>query len=156
MPYKDPVKRETCQLRYERKRSKQFIKFKGRRLYIRFDPKIGVCNLCRAVIPFDSPMTNIHHDQGIYYENDPLKNTIEICVGCHTKESIKLGQISVKRGRIRYNQKCIFCGSKESYPRRLKSGLVSEIWFFTENGQDMCARCRYERNKKIDRQLSRM
>jgi uncharacterized protein YeaO (DUF488 family) len=50
----------------------------------------GVCNWCRAVVPFDCKMTNMHHDENKYDEYNPIKYTIEICVRCHRKESIRL------------------------------------------------------------------
>lgn len=39
--------------------------------------------------------TQMHHFAE-YHEDDPLKDTIEICQQCHAKESWRLGQISKK------------------------------------------------------------
>lgn len=50
-------------------------------------PRKGTCQICGKV-----GRTNIHHKQ--YHNEDPLKDTIELCVSCHTKESWKLGQIT--------------------------------------------------------------
>src|SRR6185312_10860575 len=55
--------------------------------------RIGVCNLCRAVAPFDTKMTQRHHDNGIYFDDNPLKNTLELCLECHAMEGIRLGQL---------------------------------------------------------------
>jgi len=49
------------------------------------NPRIGVCNLCRAVKGFDCKRTQMHHDNDIYNINNPIKNTIELCVICHNK-----------------------------------------------------------------------
>ncbi len=60
--------------------------FKGKQILLQYNPKIGVCNLCRKVVPFDCKRTNMHHEE--YDNTDPLKHTIEICVGCHCKTRI--------------------------------------------------------------------
>lgn len=54
-------------------------------------PRIGVCNMCRAVVPFDCYRTHTHHTE--YNINDLSKNTIELCPACHAKEGLRLEQI---------------------------------------------------------------
>lgn len=71
------------------------MQFKGKRLHLQFCPRIGVCNFCRAVVPFDCKRTHLHHEQ--YDDSDPMKHTIEICISCHAKESIRLGQYKLNR-----------------------------------------------------------
>lgn len=57
------------------------INFKGRRIYLEENPRIGVCNLCRNVVPFDCERTAMHHEK--YDESEPLKYTLEVCTICH-------------------------------------------------------------------------
>lgn len=63
------------------------LSYKGKRLTFKFDVRCGVCNLCRAVEKIDTYSTQRHHDNDIYFDNDPLKNTLEICVNCHGIET---------------------------------------------------------------------
>ena len=65
------------------------ILFKNKRIYLDIAPRIGVCNLCRSVEPFDCKQTNIHHEK--YDDNNPLKYTLEICPKCH--QHITVGYI---------------------------------------------------------------
>lgn len=55
--------------------------YKGKQVRVASNPKIGVCNLCRAVVPFDTKRTHIHHEQ--HHEYDPIGHTLEICIVCH-------------------------------------------------------------------------
>jgi hypothetical protein len=50
------------------------------------DPRIGVCNFCRAVRGIDCKQTHMHHDNDRYDVTNPLKYAIELCVSCHRKE----------------------------------------------------------------------
>ena len=100
MPYKDPEYKkfhdklyhlahrqkriEQCKERYNRK-----YKFIPRyRVQTDFGkaevkiPRIGVCNLCRAVAKIDCAYTHFHHDS--YNYEDLSKNVIELCPKCHT------------------------------------------------------------------------
>jgi hypothetical protein len=45
--------------------------------------RIGVCNLCRAVLPFDCKKTDLNHYT--YNDNNPLEGILETCVSCHSK-----------------------------------------------------------------------
>lgn len=67
------------------------IRFKDKRIELKDNPRTGVCNLCRRV-----GLTNMHHLQ--YHDDDPLKDTIELCPSCHGKQHIKKGQ---KIGQVR-------------------------------------------------------
>jgi hypothetical protein len=69
------------------------IKFAGRLIFVDHNPRIGVCNWCRAVMPFDCKKTHIHHDENKYDSTNPLRNTIEICPTCHTKETVRLTKL---------------------------------------------------------------
>jgi len=63
------------------------IVFKGKRISIKKNPRIGVCNWCRAVVGIDCKQTQMHHVE--YHDDDVLKDTIELCVSCHGKESMR-------------------------------------------------------------------
>ena len=56
------------------------IKFKDKRVYLKENPRKGICSQCGKT----DCRTNIHHIK--YHDNDPLKDTIELCVICHTKK----------------------------------------------------------------------
>lgn len=61
------------------------ITFLGKRIRVDRPPRIGVCNWCRSVTPFDCKRTHMHHES--YHDEDPLKDTIELCVSCHVRHS---------------------------------------------------------------------
>lgn len=61
--------------------------YKGKTIRFYFDIRCGVCNLCRAVEKIDTYSTQRHHDNDIYYDDNPLQNTIELCVNCHAIET---------------------------------------------------------------------
>ena len=62
--------------------TKRRIRFRGKRVYNKSEVlRIGVCNWCRGVVPFDCKITDTHHES--YHEEDPLRDTIEICPKCH-------------------------------------------------------------------------
>ena len=62
--------------------------FRDKQFRANKNPRIGVCNWCRAVCPFDCKKTDLHHVT--YHEEDPLKDTIEICNSCHKKFHLEL------------------------------------------------------------------
>lgn len=51
------------------------------------DPKIGVCNNCRAVVGFDCRRTFMHREQ--YCVVDPSKYIMETCFNCHNRLNIE-------------------------------------------------------------------
>jgi hypothetical protein len=59
------------------------IQFRTGRIIVDRNPRVGVCNLCRAVLPFDCRRTNMHHEE--YYAEDVMKGALEICPSCHMK-----------------------------------------------------------------------
>lgn len=78
---------------YQKSRLEYFLDYKGRRIYFQFSIHCGVCNWCRSVLGIDTTHTNRHHDENVYFDGDPLRNTIEICVECHTKETHRLKKV---------------------------------------------------------------
>lgn len=58
------------------------IRFKDKRIILKENPRTGICSLCRS-----QGLTHIHHIK--YHEDDPLRDTIELCNRCHKIEHIK-------------------------------------------------------------------
>lgn len=75
--------------------NKKQLSFKGTKLLLRDNPRTGICSQCGARKGIECKKTHIHHIR--YHNDDLLKDTIELCVSCHIKESHRLGQI---RGNI--------------------------------------------------------
>jgi hypothetical protein len=71
------------------------IWYGGRQVYVEEEHKIGVCNWCRAVAPFDCKYTGRHHE--LYDNKDPMKHTIEICFACHRTTFKKRGKNKKKK-----------------------------------------------------------
>jgi len=64
------------------------ISFRGRRILLKSNPRTGVCSNCKSsVAKGEIKQTNIHHTK--YHYDDPLKDTIELCVKCHNIETKK-------------------------------------------------------------------
>ena len=63
------------------------LQFKGKTLLLKENPRKGICSKCGK-----KTRTHIHHFAE-YHENNPLKDTIELCSSCHAYESWRLGQI---------------------------------------------------------------
>jgi len=57
------------------------MKFKDKVVLLKENPKKGICSLCGAVKGIDCKQTQMHHLE--YHNDDPLKDTIEICASCH-------------------------------------------------------------------------
>ncbi len=67
------------------KHNKMRIHYKGRDICLSFNPRKGICSKCNKV-----GKTQLHHEE--YDDNDVLAHTVELCVSCHSKRSIELGQ----------------------------------------------------------------
>lgn len=64
------------------------IWFYGKHIQLSHNPRIGVCSNCnRSVKKGEIDQTQMHHL--FYNQFDPLSNTIELCAGCHAKETWK-------------------------------------------------------------------
>ena len=71
------------------------VVFKGKSIYIKHNPRTGVCSLCCRKIgdryndkrgkPKIIKRTHMHHDE--YYEDEPLRATRELCQSCHNHEN---------------------------------------------------------------------
>lgn len=99
--------RQSILIRYEKieldkaYKAKQ-IYFKTRCVKVGYAPRIGVCNWCRAVYPFDTKLTHMHHEA--YDVDSPANHIIELCISCHRLETIRVREMTVMRdsktGRI--------------------------------------------------------
>lgn len=56
--------------------NKKRLNFKQKTVWLPENPRTGVCSLCHK-----TGRTNMHHIQ--YHEDNPLKDTIELCNACH-------------------------------------------------------------------------
>ena len=59
------------------------IVFKDKIVYVKNNPRKGICTKCLRKIGEGIKRTVIHHIQ--YHKEDPLKDTIELCNSCHNK-----------------------------------------------------------------------
>jgi hypothetical protein len=68
---------------------------KGRQIIVKEDPRTGMCQNCGrqigdAYVNFWGQIkiikeTHMHHIE--YHEDDPLKDTVELCASCHARET---------------------------------------------------------------------
>lgn len=75
--YSNPRRSKELRKKYNDRR----MKFKDRSISLPENPRIGVCNFCRAVVLFDCKRTDMHHFW--YNENNPLDGALESCSSCH-------------------------------------------------------------------------
>jgi hypothetical protein len=67
------------------------IVFKGKRLQLKHNPRTGQCTDCHRRIGEGIKRTAMHHIE--YHEDDPLKDTVELCVGCHMHRHSKTSRL---------------------------------------------------------------
>jgi hypothetical protein len=70
--------------KFNERNNPKVIQFKGRSIILNDNPRKGICSWCGK-----KGFTNMHHIQ--YHDDDPLKDTVEICSSCHGKETSRLG-----------------------------------------------------------------
>jgi len=72
---------------YEIYRNSKNILFKGKRTNTGQLPRTGYCSLCdNNIYDGTCKRTSIHHFAQ-YHDDDPLKDTIELCNSCHAYET---------------------------------------------------------------------
>jgi hypothetical protein len=60
------------------------IKFKGKVIYLKINPRINICSICGKSYPKElKQQTSLHHIK--YDFNNILSHTIELCNSCHHK-----------------------------------------------------------------------
>jgi hypothetical protein len=112
--------------------NKRSLRFDGRTIHLKTDPRIGICNLCRAVRGFDTKITQMHHE---YYDaKNPLAGTLEVCVECHQKLTTEQRREKIK------SRVCYACGSKDT-AKHAKTG--KQIWALNKDKDDnaLCRKC---------------
>jgi len=57
------------------------LQFKDSRIYLKENPRKGICELCGF-----KGLTHMHHIN--YHDDNPLRDTIELCPSCHRKEKL--------------------------------------------------------------------
>ena len=95
------------------------IMFMNKRITLKENPRKGICLNCnRTVESGDIKFTVLHHTS--YDFNNPLANTVELCVMCHRIIHPKIHEyISAK-----YNP-CTICGIKWT---RSKNQICRDCW----------------------------
>lgn len=71
------------------------LTYKGKVVLLAKPPRVGVCNWCRAVVPFDCQRTNMHHES--YHDDNVLKDAIELCPRCHYETKRKVFRRTKKK-----------------------------------------------------------
>jgi hypothetical protein len=75
------------------------LKFKGRSLLLKENPRKGRCELCGLDIgdfytnhygEFVQVKITVMHHFAEYHDDDPLKDTIELCASCHRKIHVRM------------------------------------------------------------------
>lgn len=79
--------------------TKKTIFYKGVRIAVRKIVRLGICKKCGKT----DCKTELHHIQ--YHDDDPMKDTIELCSSCHGKEGIKSGNGFQKGNQFWKNRK---------------------------------------------------
>lgn len=83
--------------------NRRLIRFRNRQIKLDKNPRTGICSQCKRK-DGDSYInkrgksckikTTIHHLE--YHEDDPLKDTIELCRQCHPEEDWRLGKYTAR------------------------------------------------------------
>jgi len=60
------------------------IWYKNKSVRLKHNPRTGQCSICLRKKGEGIKLTHMHHIQ--YHDDDPLKDTIEVCVSCHKKQ----------------------------------------------------------------------
>ena len=87
---RDPLRRKERNSKYNPKWNKinnhKFVNYRGKHIWLGFDPRKHICQTCGK-----TGLTSLHHFAE-YHDDDPLRDTIELCRSCHGKETWRLGQ----------------------------------------------------------------
>src|SRR5262245_30696961 len=80
----NPERSEELIQNWRKENLTKYIVYKGKRIFLQYSPRTGVCSECGAVKGINCKRTSIHHE--VYDDNDPIAHTVELCNGCHNKE----------------------------------------------------------------------
>jgi hypothetical protein len=76
------------------------LSFKGKSIFLKENPRKGVCSWCgrkngeyflNANLKPSITLTHMHHIE--YHDDDPLKDTLELCASCHSKETQRMKKL---------------------------------------------------------------
>lgn len=75
---------------------KERIVFRDKQKQIKENPRVGVCNWCRAVkgeinAQTDKKCNRTHMNHESYHEDNLLEDTLEVCIPCHRRYHNLLG-----------------------------------------------------------------
>jgi hypothetical protein len=62
------------------------ITFKDKQVLIKRNPRSGICSSCGK-----KGITDMHHLE--YHDDDPLKDTVELCKSCHMQETWRIRKL---------------------------------------------------------------
>jgi hypothetical protein len=68
------------------------LRFKDKHPMLERNPRVGICNLCRAVVGCDCKISAMDH--WWYDDSDPLIGAIETCPSCHMTRHQRLKKFS--------------------------------------------------------------
>lgn len=86
--------------KYRARYRKKSLNYKDKMITLSFNPRNGICSWCTRKIGKDIKRTNMHHFAE-YHDENPLKDTVEICVSCHSYENWRLGVHAKQRSQPR-------------------------------------------------------
>ncbi len=90
---KDKIRYRNNLDRYKNYRNKRF-RFKGKFISINEVVRTGYCSWCpKNIHDGTCKKTHIHHIK--YHDEDPLKDTVEICISCHQKETWRIRRLVI-------------------------------------------------------------
>lgn len=94
-----------CQRCFARERNLRAFNFKERKVFTSQLTRTGRCSWCtNNVFDGSTNATHLHHIR--YHDDDPMRDTIEICNPCH-------GKLHSMRRRWFYDTECYSCGCTE-------------------------------------------
>lgn len=71
-----------CRRVFNRRRRRESVFFRDRRVYIGVNPRLNVCSICGRSYPEElSRQTDLHHQY--YNPSNPLGGVVELCISCH-------------------------------------------------------------------------
>ena len=88
----DNVLCHKCKMRYivnPNRRVQVWQYWKGKEIPVKYNPRTGFCSKCGK-----TGQTQLHHTS--YKSDNPLDNTVELCISCHSKETHRLAKLKVK------------------------------------------------------------
>ena len=92
----NPEKRREVSRLWGRRNHHKRVGFKGRRVYLRENPRRGICSCCARERQENEPQFHLHHE--VYDSSNPLAHTKELCRSCHAKHHAAVAQERATEG----------------------------------------------------------